>query len=352
MTQTDLEVPARYYTRMAVLLARRGIDFAEIARSLELSPEALAKPDAMIRVSQVDRLLTRVVEISGYTDLAFDLGRVLTVCSHTFVGFGMLSCATLAEALRFEARYFRLVMPSFEMRYRPSADLTELHFVPVVSMSSLCLNFHIEAIAMAALREIRDLTEGHPPECEVRLSIPEPLHVARYREQSGAVFRFGVETVLGLRVRLLDDPARFNLSIADANALRLAEQRCQSLIQRTTGERRFADWVAMTLREVSDGVPTLAEIARLLNVSKRTLTRHLEREGTSYREISNRVKHELACERLTSGGGMSVSQVAYSLGFSDPSNFARAFRDKAGCSPSEYASRTKTTMHRADYPVA
>lgn len=338
MAQTDMEVPARYYARLAGLLAQRGVDFAAILRSLKLSPEALSRPSATIRVTQVDELIARIFAASDYSDIAFDLGRLLTVSSHTFVGFGMLNCATLADALRFEARYFRLVMPSFEMRYRPGAGTAELHFLPVVAMSSLSLSFHIEAIAMAALREISDLTEGNPPDIEIELSISEPPHVERYRDLRGVVFRFGAESVPGLRVHLLGNPARYTLAIADATALRLAEQRCQSLIQRTTRERRFADWVAMTLREVSGAVPALDEIAELLNISRRTLNRHLEREGTSYRDIAKRIKHELACERLTKGG-MSVSQVAYSLGFSDPSNFARAFRSQAGCSPGQYAAR-------------
>jgi AraC-like DNA-binding protein len=76
----------------------------------------------------------------------------------------------------------------------------------------------------------------------------------------------------------------------------------------------------------------------MLNLSKRTLNRYLEREGTSYRELSGRIQHQLACERLASGT-MSVTEVAYSLGFSDSSNFARAFKAHAGHSPGEYRRR-------------
>lgn len=344
MTQTDMEVPARYYARTAELLAKIGLDFGDIARSVKLSPQALAAPNAMVRMSQVDRLLTRIIEVSGRPDLAFDLGRLLTVSSHTFVGFAMLNSANLDEALRFEARYFRLVMPSFRMRYHSGADFGQLYLAPVVPMSSLCLTFHLEAIIMAALREVSDLTEGRPPQAEIDVSMPEPPHVQRYRDLSGVTVRFGTESVPGLRVRLLDDPRRYALAIADPNALRLAEERCQSLIRRTTEERKFAEWVAMTLREVSEGLPSLEELAGLLSISKRTLNRHLEREGTSYRMLANRIQHELACERLTVER-MSVSEVAYSLGFSDPSNFARAFRASAGCSPSEYAHRATAAHH-------
>ena len=95
----------------------------------------------------------------------------------------------------------------------------------------------------------------------------------------------------------------------------------------------------MTLREVGEGLPSLAELAGMLNISTRTLNRYLEREGTSFRELSGRIQYELACERLAAGG-MTVTEVAYSLGFADPANFTRAFRERAHCSPREYRQRT------------
>ena len=187
---------------------------------------------------------------------------------------------------------------------------------------------------MAALREVSDLIGDRRPQCRLQLSIPEQPRHARYREIRDLQCRFGVASAPGVSLRLLGDPRALPLSMADANARSLAEERCRALVQKMADVRELAGWVAMTLREVSEGLPTLSELAGMLNLSPRTLNRYLEREGTTYRELSGRVQHELACERLASGA--SVTEVAYSLGFSDTSNFARAFRARSGCSPSEY----------------
>ena len=336
MARHDLQVPARYYARIGEVLVRERVDLLEVLRAVRLSPQVLVEPDATISVSQVDRLVHEVFRRIGRTDIAFEIGKLLTANSHSFVGFGMLNSATLDQALRFEAQYFRLVMPSFRMRYTSGPDYAEMHFTPIVAMSPLCLAFHLEAIGAAALREVSDLTGDRRPPCRLDLSIPEPPHSKRYaRELRDVRVRFGADVTPSVKLRVLADPRALRLTMADSHALSVAEARCRALVQKVAGGGRFADWVAMTLREVSEGLPSLEELAATLNISKRTLNRYLEREGTSYRELAGRIQHELACERL-GRGGMSVTECAYSLGFRDRANFTRAFKARAGYSPGRH----------------
>ncbi|MCX7060341.1 MAG: AraC family transcriptional regulator ligand-binding domain-containing protein [Gammaproteobacteria bacterium] len=340
MSKSGLLVPARYYARLVDILAQDRVDLAAVLGSLHLPLAILTEPEAMLKVSQVDRLVETAYALSGRSDLAFELGRMLSASAHSFVGFGMLNCETLDQALRFEAQYFRLVMPSFRMRYTSGPDYGEMHFTPAAALSPLSLVFHVEAIGMAALREVSDLTGGHCPPCRLDLSIAEPRHRERYRRELTDVrVRFAAEPTPSVRLRLEGNPRERRLAMADSHARKVAEERCRALVQRVARGGQFADWVAMTLREVSDDTPSLAELAPMLNISTRTLNRYLEREGTSFRELSNRVRHELACERLA-GGNMSVTDVAYSLGYNDRSNFGRAFRARAGYSPSEHLTRS------------
>ena len=336
MAKAELLVPARYYARLPQVLARQGIDFLAALRAQRISPRVLEAPDATVRFSQVDRLVQRLVAAGARQDIAFEVGGMLSAASHSFVGFGMLNSATLDEALRFEARYFSLVMPSFRMRYSAGAEHAELLFTPVAAMSHACLAFHLEAIGIAALRELADLCGGERPPCRLDLSIPEPEHVERYaRELRDVRVRFGMEDIApGVRLRLLANPRALRPALADGHALRLAEERCRALVRQAASRGRFADWVAMSLREVAGSPPSLEELAAMLNISRRSLNRYLEREGATFRELSNRVRHELACERIAQG--MSVTEVAYSLGYGDRSNFGRAFRARAGHSPGRH----------------
>lgn len=341
MARREQQVPVRYYLRLGEILARDGIDLAQVLGQLKLAPSLLTQPDATLKFSQVEALIRHLARSTGRTDLGFELGRLLSVSTHSIVGFGMLSCATVDQAMHFVARYFRLVMPTFRMRYRSGANQGEAHFTPVIAMDHQCLAFHLEAIGMAAFRDLQDLTGGRAPPCRLQLSIPCPAHGRLYERVRGLEAEFGQEPTPGVRLRFEADLRSLPLNMADPNALKVAEQRCRAQVSHMAGKRQFADWVAMTLREVGGSLPSLAELAATTNISPRTLNRYLEREGTSFRELSGRIQHELACERLASGT-MSITEVAYSLGFSDPANFTRSFRDRQGVSPRDYC-RTLTS---------
>ena len=88
-------------------------------------------------------------------------------------------------------------------------------------------------------------------------------------------------------------------------------------------------------KALSDRMPVIDEAARSLNMTKRTLIRKLQDEGTSYQQLKDLVRKDRAVRLLTSRG-LSLSSIAESVGFSDPAVFARAFKGWTGVSPSDY----------------
>ncbi len=338
MLERDIEVPARYYVRLGEMLTPGRADRGELFCKARIGARALEQPDALLRHSQVERLVRLAGELSGRTDLGFELGKTLTMSAHSLVGFGMLSSPDIDSSLRFVARFFRLVMPSFSMRYarRPHGG-ADAYFAPVIGMSPACLAFHLEAIATSAHREIREMC-GNLPQYEIRLSVPEPPHARRYADLKGVRWLFGATPHPGVHLSFDFDLREYRLAMADGNALQMAEARCRALLGAVAAEGSFSDWTAMMLREAANGLPTLGDLAAMLNLSTRTLARHLAREGNGFRALAARAKHDLACERLL-GGKMGITGVAHSLGYDDAANFTRAFRAESGCSPSEFLRR-------------
>ena len=82
-------------------------------------------------------------------------------------------------------------------------------------------------------------------------------------------------------------------------------------------------------------MPSFEELTDLLNMSARTLRRRLEKEGTSYQRIKDNARRDVAISML-SRDGMTVSEVAEQVGFSDPSAFHRSFKKWTGQSPGSY----------------
>jgi len=83
------------------------------------------------------------------------------------------------------------------------------------------------------------------------------------------------------------------------------------------------------------GYPTVEQGAGRLGISVRTLQRRLHRNGCTYSELVERVRHEEACGLLQEHG-RSIAEIAVRLGYSDPSHFSRAFRRWEGTSPRAY----------------
>lgn len=96
------------------------------------------------------------------------------------------------------------------------------------------------------------------------------------------------------------------------------------------------------LREVlkgylRNGQASLELAAEIVGTSTRTLQRQLKNSGISYSRVLDQARYEVAARLLTEPHNQAID-VAYASGYSDPSNFSRAFRRMAGVSPSRYRS--------------
>ncbi|MEN8720421.1 MAG: AraC family transcriptional regulator ligand-binding domain-containing protein [Oceanococcaceae bacterium] len=335
MKSHDISVPARYYLRLAELLAQDGVPTARLFAQANIGTRGIYEPDAMLKLAQVESLLNIVFDDYGARgDLALELGRILPASTHSVVGFGMLNSAHVESSLQFVARFFRLVMPTFAMHYARQGRGAIIRWRPVVGMSARCLSFHIEAIASAAYREIRELSSDLP-RFHVDLSIAEVPHLSRYQEMRGAWWQFGHLDWPGIELTFDFDAATYPLEMADTNALRVAEERCKALYNAVATRGSFTEWVVMMLRDAGNGQPSLNDLADVMNISTRSLHRYLEKEGSSFRELAKKVQHQLACERLKDSRH-SITEIAISLGFTESSNFSRFFAARQGMSPRAY----------------
>src|SRR5690606_24187577 len=85
----------------------------------------------------------------------------------------------------------------------------------------------------------------------------------------------------------------------------------------------------------AEGYPTMAQVAGRRGIRPRTLARHLGRHGLTFRQALDERRHQEACNMLGTGV-QPVEYIAARLGYNDPANFPRAFRRRAGCSPTQY----------------
>ncbi len=279
--------------------------------------------------------MAEALRLTGRSDIGFEWGCRLKLNSHDILGYAMLSCPTLDQLLRLCSRYYKLLTPMFRMSYRRTGHHAEIVYRPALPMATETLQLIQEAIAVSTHLQCKSLLQNPSSVYDIYLSMEPPPHAARYRELAPARVHFGASALP--EVRLAADTWSLDaaLPMADAHAVRMAEERCRALLQKHSEQGNWVEWVVMMLSEAEDCQPALEELAGLLGISARTLDRYLKKEGSSFRDLAIQVRNGRA-QKLLLEGRLPISQIAYRLGFTDVANFSRAFRRANGVSPTDF----------------
>ena len=169
---------------------------------------------------------------------------------------------------------------------------------------------------------------------EARFSYSAPAYADEYERILRLPVRFdaGEDGVL-LPISMMDS---LNPS-ADAALRLLLERYAADQLARIPTSARFSQRVrARILSMLPLGGLTSDTVAAQFSISNRTLRRRLQKEATSYQEILDDVRAELARHYLTKEK-REIDEVAFLLGFSDPSAFTKAFRRWTGQTPADFA---------------
>jgi AraC-like DNA-binding protein len=253
----------------------------------------------------------------------------VTPASLHALGFSWLASGTLDEALLRFCRYHRVITTL--------AVDPRTHAIP--DGVTLELHYHgtgprpwpqgVEATLMGVLTLCRLVTTPAFRPLAVSFTHAAPCDPARYSHAFGA--RLSFDAALDSMTFAADElklPLRGqNPEVARATD-RVAEQYLEGLDPaRVTSTVR-----GLLLRLLEDGTVSQAAVATELHRSASTLQRQLQSEGTTFRALLDETRCALA-ERYLRAGEYSHAEIAYKLGFTDQSNFSRAFRRWRGVSP-------------------
>lgn len=335
--RTRTFLPARYYALLVHMIDGPNLTARQLLEPIGLDLATLDKPETMLSLNQVDALLDRAASMCGRNDLGMLLGRLIKPSNHEYLGYALMTSATLDEALQLASRYWRLITPAFILRHEREPRGIRIELEPSVEMSLTGLRFHIETIATAFHEELRFLLSGQAPVYDIHL--PEALcihpEVRRWLEPAHVHFNGAGN---GLQIVIPELVAARPLAMADKTALRIARLRCEEAIARVTIQGSLSEWVRLMLEQASDHQPRQHEVARILHVSTRTMNRRLAAEGTSYRELGKLSRNARARQLLTESR-LSITRIALQLGYRDSANFTRAFRNQNGATPALFRNR-------------
>ena len=337
-------VPVRYFfPLLREVLPESGVDAGRVLEAAGLAKSLFENRSNMLSSDEVDSLVSAAIQCTGRSDLGFENGRRIKLNSHELLGYGLLSCPTIDMVLRLASRHYHLILETWSMKYQRRLGVGECFYTPLVALPQQSMQFFLEALTTSFQSQFQQLAGSGLVPYDIYLSLPEPPHVQRYTTLIPARFHFEAATVPGVRVCLPGELLDVTLALGDAEVMRQIDESCANLgFRPPKGDAGWTDYVRMVLREARGAPVTMEDIAQRVKVSARTIDRYLKKDGLGFRELGDQVRFDRACDMLNESGA-TVAAVALKLGFSETSNFVRAFRRVKGVTPSEYQRQASAT---------
>jgi AraC-like DNA-binding protein len=320
-------------TRLACAkLRERGKDTAGILTRAGLTAEAVDDPSARLEARTQIRVLDLAAEELDDALFGFHLARNFDLREIGLVYYVMASSERLADALRNAERYSGIVNEG--VRLRCSVDEGATVALDYVGVDRRMDRHHIEFWLVTLVRLCRQLTDNRLVPRRVKVRHLRPNMPADFKAFFRADIAFGADTD---EIMLSSAVASLPIVGRDTYLNRLLRRYADDALAKPAAQR------ASTRAEIERILPELlphgkariAEVARRLGTSARTLSRKLRKEGTSFAEIREGLRRALA-RRYLADHELPVSEIAWLLGYEEVSSLTHAFRRWSGMTPRQF----------------
>jgi AraC-like DNA-binding protein len=337
--------PAPSWVRVEPLLAlvsrlhAAGFDPEQVCVDVGLGADVLSDPERRVPYREATELFAVCVRLTGQPDFALQAGASLGLAALGLTAEHARHSPTIGEALRALARHFRLHDHGGSLILDVHKDIATLGYAvhePGVRAVDQIADFSL-AIGFRLMREL--CGAGWRPSL-VRFAHREPADRAPYSALFGSRLEFDSPENC-----LLFSASWLALPVAGADPRSLHELgREVDLMERSDGgswtqRLRATIRAGLAIRECS-----IEHVSGVAGIHRRTLERRLREEGTTFKDLLDGVRHEVAIQ-LLEHTRLSLTDISDALDFADPAVFSRVFRRWRGMSPSAWRKQRDTARN-------
>lgn len=299
--------------------------------------------DRHLSAAQYVQLMETAAQLCDDPFIGLHIGEAIKPGHFGVLGYACMSSANLGEALQRALRYQGLV--SDICRFSFQIDHPNFHSDQPCIIQQFEFPFHQTSAQQIPPRQLAEenlagmvsfarwiSADDHPP-LEVHFQHSDVDNGAEYQR----IFRCPV-LFNQPQTRLIFplDYLQLSLPQADKTMLALMERHAEELLQKAAQSSKLSDQAASILAGLlQDGEPGLERLASAMKLSSRSLQRQLQAEQLSYQQLLEQVRQQLALEYIQQPQ-LSLTDIAFLLGFAEQSSFQRAFKRWTGDSPGRY----------------
>jgi AraC-like DNA-binding protein len=327
-------------TRLAVARLRRtGLDPRPVLRQAGLTLDAVDDPQARLDVVRQVVLLGLAAEVLDDPLLGFHLAQAADLRHLGLLYFVLASSATLGEALAGVERYTTVVNEGIVLRRLPGREIGIAY--ECVGVPRHAARHQIEAFTTVLIRFARATTRMTLRPIRVAFVHPRCASSQHVDAFFGCPVAFGTERD---EVVFSPDAAGLPLVQADPYLHDLLVTYCEEALARRA---RPVDPLRTRVENAAtailpQGKVRVGEVARRLGLSRRTLVRRLAADGLNFAGILKELRVSLA-QHYLQDSSLSVSEIAWLLGFQEVSAFTHAYKGWTGIPPSQARSSPNRT---------
>jgi AraC-like DNA-binding protein len=324
---------------IAKALESYGRDPDTVFRAAGLDPGRLRDPNARYPFRDVVRLWNQAVEITGDRCFGLEAANHWHPTTTHALGYAWMASSSLREALERAVRFSRIVSDASSLRLEDTNDGSCRLLLDYPDADVPPADASIDAVLALVIYMCRSsyVDDNFAP-----------LEVGFRHRQPDCVHRFSVVFGAPVRFEADDNWIRFDrrqieraLPTANAELAHASDTIIAEYLARMDQDDIVLQVRRALVTRLCGGQTTEAGIAESLHLTPRTLQRRLKAAGTTYKAVLEETRRHLALD-FVRNSRYSIGEITYLLGFSEASNFSRAFKRWTGLSPSAFRERMRT----------
>lgn len=286
-----------------------------LERSLPQRPETFSNfPIGQLHIYHIYSLIMASIESSRRDEFAFELGMLCPLQHHRLVELILKVNPTLSKSLNDLADHYNLINPNHQL-HLIEGEMTLISKFPQMKNDRVSLYFEMGWI------------------------INKLIHLFNLENKS---FREIKSHRNGLSLTLTKSQLKFKSPKPEPNLKKILHRQAADTLGQLFGfdissieDPVMASTISFVLKNIHSNQVNLENIAVHLNMSERTLQRIYDRGNTSFSQILQHIRSEVA-KQMLEVPNIRVTSIAQHLGYSESSSFNRAFKKWEGISPLNY----------------
>ncbi len=324
---TSLVRPVFYYA------ATKGITADTILSEAGIDPVLLEASDNRVSIDVMDQIYKQTMLLTKDENLGLHVGEFFAPSSANIVGHIFMNCRKTSEILKKFVEYNAILTEGVKievLREREKRTVIK-HNVKHADIS--LMRQHVDYGFCSTITLMSTLLGQVLTPIEVRFCHKAPRDISEHQR----IFKAPLLFEHTMNAMVYDEKVE-DIPVLQPNTelLFFLELHAKKILSDICTDRPFTKKVSsLLIGKFQERLPTIKDIAGELSMSVRSLQRNLEKENTSYSNIFNEVYKKLAISYLVNEN-MPIAEIAYIMGFSEPSAFHRTFKRWTGLTPNEY----------------